>query len=271
MLRKPWDPLPSHKFHIQVIGSKKRTFQIVWLHRFPWLSNSEKLSGAFCMFLYVSSENLVKKPETWKDGIEGFKKYSRTEYREQIFDGLVQDVSEQLRAKEKNETVRNKQIVQSIIEKIIFCGRQELSLHGHRDSGRLSLKESSSNGQNFRFWLRFRANHGDKVLTDDILCSAANAMYVSLIVQSDVIHLLGEQIQTAILERIKKSTFFTILANETTDISRVEQFSICIRYFYDDCKDLREDFLAFIPVYNVTGAGIAQTMETQLTSLRLNL
>jgi len=32
------------------------------------------------------------------------------------------------------------------------------------------------------------------------------------------------------------------VADETTDVSRVEQFSICIRYFDADVNKIREDF-----------------------------
>ncbi|XP_050512966.1 52 kDa repressor of the inhibitor of the protein kinase-like [Diabrotica virgifera virgifera] len=47
LLRRVWEPLPSHKFCVEIIGSKKRTFQVKWLQRFPWLAYSDKLKGAF--------------------------------------------------------------------------------------------------------------------------------------------------------------------------------------------------------------------------------
>lgn len=294
LLRRPWEPLPSHKTHVQVIGSKKRTFQIKWLQRFPWLAYSEKLNGTFCKFCVLfsqnevgqgsheSPENLVKKPfNKWKDAIEIFEKHSRTKYHERsrvakddflhIFDGHKQNIVEQLQNKKMVETEKNRQILQSIIEAIIFCGRQELSLRGHRDSGRLSLEEPNTNDGNFRALLRFRANHGDNVLANHILSSAGNAMYVSPVVQNELINLIGDQIQTSILDRVKKSVFFTILADETTDISRVEQFSFCVRYIDNESMDLREDFLTFVPVYDVTGAGIANTIQSQIKRFGLDL
>nr|CAD7402376.1 unnamed protein product [Timema poppensis] len=104
-----------------------------------------------------------------------------------------------------------------------------------------------------------------------ILSSAGNAMYVSPIVQNELVHLIGEQIQTAILDRIKISIFFTILAEETTDISRVEQFSFCVRYFDVEIMDIREDFFTFISVYDMTGAGIADTIKLQISRFGLDL
>nr|CAD7196797.1 unnamed protein product [Timema douglasi] len=74
--------------------------------------------------------------------------------------------------------------------------KSKLSLRGHRDFGRFSREEPTANDGNFKALLRYRANHGDNVLTDHILSSAGNAMYVSPIVQNELVHLIGQQIQT---------------------------------------------------------------------------
>ncbi|XP_028149443.2 uncharacterized protein LOC114342832 [Diabrotica virgifera virgifera] len=122
LLRRVWEPLPSHKFCVEIIGSKKRTFQVKWLQRFPWLAYSDKLKGAFCKLCVVfcpsavgsgyheSPENLVKKAfRKWKDAIEVFQKHSRTKYHQhssiakdeffKVFDGQQQNVIQQLQKK----------------------------------------------------------------------------------------------------------------------------------------------------------------------------
>lgn len=62
------------------------------------------------------------------------------------------------------------------------------------------------------------------MLVKHIVYSPGNAMYVSLVVQNKIINIIGEQIQTSILDRVIKSVPFTILADETTDYSMTEQF-----------------------------------------------
>jgi len=48
-----------------------------------------------------------------------------------------------------------------IIEIIIFCGRQNISLRGHRDFGLLDFKEPIENDGNFRGLLRLKVQSGD--------------------------------------------------------------------------------------------------------------
>ncbi|XP_055907107.1 zinc finger MYM-type protein 1-like isoform X2 [Eupeodes corollae] len=80
-------------------------------------------------------------------------------------------------------------------------------------------------------------------------------------------------LQQKYVQRINKSGFFSAIADETTDISGNEQFSICARYV--DTTDrqyiVREDFLCFILVKDVTGKGLASTLLTSMKDMGLNL
>lgn len=69
-------------------------------------------------------------------------------------------------------------------------------------------------------------------------------------IQNKLISVFGHLIQGQIVTNVRKSIFYSVLADETTDISQVEQFSLCVRYVDDK---IREDFLTFVPVYDVTG------------------
>ncbi|GBM31486.1 hypothetical protein AVEN_141185-1 [Araneus ventricosus] len=65
--------------------------------------------------------------------------------------------------------------------------------------------------------------------------------------------------------------FYSVLADETTDISQIEQFSLCVLYVEDQSYKIREDFLTFVPVYDVTGEGLANTVLETLSILVLDL
>lgn len=48
--------------------------------------------------------------------------------------------------------------------------------------------------------------------------------------------------------------------DETTDISRTEQLSLCVRYIdvnEDPSRRMREDFLEFVAVHNIPGKNLA--------------
>ena len=53
-----------------------------------------------------------------------------------------------------------------------------------------------------------------------------------------------------------------MLVDETTDIRRTEQASICVRYIatVNETLVMEEDFLEFVPVDDVTDNGLARTI-----------
>jgi len=62
-----------------------------------------------------------------------------------------------------------------------------------------------------------------------------------------------------------------VLADETSDVQGIEQFSLVVRYFDEDIHEIREDFLKFVPVHDVTGKWLATTIKKELQSLGLDL
>lgn len=135
------------------------------------------------------------------------------------------------------------------------------------------MEEPIKNEENFRCLLRYRANNGDTTLKEHLEMSKSNAMYTSPHIQNEIINIFGKLIQSEIVKKISKSSFFSVLAFlfETTDIAQIEQFSLCIRYLDEECMTIREDFLAFIPVQDVTDVGLANVLQEQLKILGLNL
>lgn len=97
--------------------------------------------------------------------------------------------------------------------------------------------------------------------------------YSSPKIQNEIIEICGAIILGKIISKINQAKFFSILADETTDISGIEQFSSCVRYVEksDKSEILREDFLKFVPVEDVTGFGLANKLKTTCKDLTLNL
>jgi len=55
------------------------------------------------------------------------------------------------------------------------------------------------------------------------------------------------------------SECFSVLADETTDISTTEQLSICVRYV-DSKNILNESFLQFFSIHSLTGKDLATSI-----------
>ena len=80
------------------------------------------------------------------------------------------------------ETIQNnRKKLCSITEIIVLCGRQNIALCGHRDSGTdmEGVQAASTNHGNFCALLNFRISAVDSILRDQLQSAARNATYTS--------------------------------------------------------------------------------------------
>lgn len=71
-----------------------------------------------------------------------------------------------------------------------------------------------------------------------------NATDISKTTQNDIIDICGELMTESITAKIKNAKFFSVLADEATDRSNIEQMSFVIR-FVDKKSSVREEFPTF--------------------------
>jgi hypothetical protein len=77
----------------------------------------------------------------------------------------------------------------------------------------------------------------------------------------------------AIIADIKQAQYFSVICDETTDVSHQEQLCLCVRFV--DVKDsrhrIREEFLQFQAVTDLTGEGLAGTIVSSLQAYGLDM
>ena len=71
-----------------------------------------------------------------------------------------------------------------------------------------------------------------------------------------------------ISENIQNATFFTIMADETADISNKEQLVVCIRWV-DEKFAVHEDFMGLYPLERTTADHIVAVLKNSLISMHL--
>lgn len=84
----------------------------------------------------------------------------------------------------------NRERLRPIIESILFLGRQNIALRGHRDQGVLNISTTSSsviNEGNFRELLKFRVASGDTILEKHLKTCNSKAIYISHTTQENII------------------------------------------------------------------------------------
>lgn len=153
------------------------------------MSYSARDNGAYCKIcvLFATSGagvnsqelgTLVKKPfSNWKKAIETFNRHAALKYHMdcvisaenfiRVFNNPVLSVDNQIDQMRLQQIQENRKRILPIIETVLFCGRQELALRGHRDYGNIPLEEPLHNDGNFRSALRYRAK-GDIQLKETL-------------------------------------------------------------------------------------------------------
>lgn len=102
-----------------------------------------------------------------------------------------------------------------------------------------------------------------------LINSSKNATYLSPEIQYEIIDISGKLIQQQIVNQVNQSKYFAILGDETLDVSGIEQFSLCIWYIHQGT--LREDFLSFLELYDLSGEVISERNVNKCKDLGLNL
>lgn len=147
----------------------------------------------------------------------------------------------------------------SIIQAIVFCARQGIPLRGHRHESDAFLDRDGLpddvipgdvNRGNFLQLLDHRWQAGD---TNVVKSVHLRAKYTSPAIQNELIDLIGQHITCQVVEAADRSTAFSLIADETRDVSNVEQLCVAIRYYNRIARQSEEKFIAFVPVESLRG------------------
>lgn len=109
---------------------------------------------------------------------------------------------------------KNRKKLDLIVRTIVFCGTHDLSLRG-----------KTSNKGNFKDLLKFRIQADDTILKQHLEKDAKNAKYTSVRTEHKIIEICESIIANDIVSKANASKYFSILADETSDIVGVEQLS----------------------------------------------
>ena len=99
----------------------------------------------------------------------------------------------------------------SIFKTIVFCGRQNIALCGHRDNATNVEKDNLDTENHGNFWalLNFRVDAGDTVLGEHLASAPRSTTYTSSIIQNQIINILADQIRQKIIRKVHGSKLLT--------------------------------------------------------------
>ena len=132
-------------------------------------------------------------------------------------------IADRLDSTRQIEIERNRHYLKTIAEILLLSGRQDPALRGHHES------QLSSNRGNFLEILQVVAKH-DKVVEDRIMCGPRNATHTSAGIQNLILKILGDMVRNVVCNGVKEAEMFSLLVDETKDLSKKEQMAIVLRY-----------------------------------------
>ena len=251
-------------FPVTYFSGKARSFNPDWFKLYPWLEYSVSKDAAFCYAcrLFGAANIHLSRPERafaatgfrdWKhatgqrgiliihnnsfshkQGMVAWEQFKMTHDRGSVVEQLGSNRAEQIR--------KNRHYIKSIAEILLLCSKQEISFRGHDE------RESSLNKGNFLEILDLVAKH-DPIVKERLSHGPRNAKYTSHMIQNNIIAVMATLLRKRICSSVQKAEFFSLMVDETKDLSKQEQVSFVVRYVDGDTKPaaIKERFLTFHP------------------------
>ena len=169
----------------------------------------------------------------------------------------IADRLDSVRSKRREE---NRHYIRTVAEVILLCARQNVALRGHRES-QLSLNKGEI--------LDMISNH-DEIVKRRLQGGPRNAMYTSPGIQNTILSLLGGMVRKEICDGVTNAEVFSLLVDESKDISKKEQISFVLRYV-DVHGVICEHFLTFAEATSLNAEGLAKNILEVLAKFELPL
>ena len=94
--------------------------------------------------------------------------------------------------------------------------------------------------------------------------------YLSAVIQNELLQIMALVVLRKSASRISCSSFYSIMADECTDISNKEQLVLCFRWVDEDLT-VYEDFVGLYQVPDITSATLVSVIKDTLVRMNLSL
>ena len=221
---------PNREFGQKFVVS--RSFQANWFKSWKWLHYDEESDNCHTcvkaykekkLFSNTSDPSFIKRGfHNWKDATLKFRAHESSNTHKEAILKIVtlpkttKDVGESLSSAVKLEKLERRAVMMKILSNIRFLARQGLAFRGDGDETdsnfmQLFLLQSEDNPK-LLGWLQKRT---DK--------------YTSPEIQNSIIKVMGLQVLRKIASELHSAPFYSIMVDETTDVSNREQVVVCLR------------------------------------------
>lgn len=238
-----------------------------WYSIHKWLEYSQSKDSAYCYAcrhfslpssgdsVFTSEEGFKHwKKATFKDG--GLLGHAKSEAHTNAMlawaeyeksTASTSSLSASLNAEYNKLVKENREYIKVVGETLLLTATQNIAQRAHKES-------EGENKGNFLGIMELLAKHNPTVKRK--MTSQRNSTYLGHDTQNEIIDCLAEMVRTSVTSEVSQSEAFSILVDETKDLSKKEQMSFVIRYYYNG--SVCESFLAFEAAQRLDAAALSQ-------------
>ncbi|KAM6582917.1 hypothetical protein CsatB_009919 [Cannabis sativa] len=235
-------PCQPHLKPSEKVGPQSRAFNVAWYADYQdWLEYSVSKDAAFCLYCYLFKEDVGGQSGGDAFVSKGFRNFKLAKSRlhthvgkpfsahntaRKMFEALMNEKqhiqtffvkqSEQARSEYRTR-------LEAVVDCIRLLLRQGLAFRGDDES------EDSSNQGNFLAILKFLSGHDDDIKAVSLSNAPENLKLTSPDIQKDIVRAAAFETLDVIIKGIGDSVF-SILVDESRDVSIKEQMAVVLRY-----------------------------------------
>lgn len=257
-----------------------RKFCTQWYKSYKWLEYSPEKDAVFCFF--CRAFDLSGRAEE-SFTINGFNKWSKAStclpkhersvpHKEAMVklagfkhSSVEGSIATKIDKHHNTIVLKNISYLKDILETLLFCARQGIGIRGHNEQDHSLL----NNRGNFIELLHMRAKDND-IIKQYFIDKERRFRYIHPEFQNIFLSLMAKNVQQSLISNIKEAGIYSILVDETQDISRHEQVSICVRYVTESFEPT-EVFLGFFKTHSTNAESLVALIKEVLKNNDLNI
>ncbi|XP_021734902.1 zinc finger MYM-type protein 1-like [Chenopodium quinoa] len=268
--RKPCQP-KDFIFPQTSIFGKNRRFCAKWFDTWTWLEYSVEKDAAYCFPCYLFKDENAFGGDAFVS--DGFKSWNRSDLIRKhvgkhtsahnnavlamdLFKKQKSSITQALTKQTAESTNAYRMRLEASIESIQWLLLQGLPFRGHDE------KESSLRRGNFLSLLSLISKGNPEYSKVVFKNAPSNCQLTSPKVQKDIINACAKETTKAMLEDIDGG-LFSILADESADVSDKEQLALCLRYV-NRKGEVCERLLGIVHVVNTASLTLKTAIESLL-------